>query len=72
MFDCVYHSSLKARALRDPEFKTFLIGASLLFFSYSLLPRVVAPLWGSYIRQQSLLHPGPVASAALSSHVRPR
>lgn len=25
VFDCVYHSSLKARALRDPEFKTFLI-----------------------------------------------
>lgn len=26
LFDCVYNSGVKARTLRDPEFKLFLIG----------------------------------------------
>lgn len=30
VFDAVFHSSLKSRTLRDPEFKTFLIGTAAL------------------------------------------
>lgn len=27
VFDCIYNSGVKARTLRDPEFKVFLVGA---------------------------------------------
>ena len=44
MFDCIFHSSLKSRALKDPAFKTFLIGKPRAP-SLPIPPYPPSPLW---------------------------